>query len=137
MAWVILPKLKSMAHLLHKHAVYGVSRKTLFCAMTVKEETFLLQFEEEPIILPLSHIRWEVRKNCFSPISKPISLSFMNAYSRYNKIKIDPLYAFKTTFMSNNYNYYYKVIPFKLNNACASYQKLMGDVHYKQILHTP
>lgn len=41
-------------------------------------------------------------------------LSFMNAYSRYNQIEMDPMDALKTTFMSYHENCYYNVIPFSL-----------------------
>lgn len=38
--------------------------------------------------------------------------------------------------MSNNYNYYYMVMPFKLKNASATYQWLMDVLLSKQIRHT-
>lgn len=43
----------------------------------------------------------------------------MDIYSGYNQIKMNHLYAPKTTFMTNNCNYYYEVIPLgiKINNA--------------------
>lgn len=42
-------------------------------------------------------------------------LSFMDAYSGYKQIKMDPLDALKTSFMSNHDNYYYyNAMPFVL-----------------------
>jgi len=34
----------------------------------------------------------------------------------------------KTTFMTNNANYFYEVMPFELKNAGAMYQRLMDKV---------
>lgn len=45
----------------------------------------------------------------------------MDAYSRYNQIKVNPLDAPKISLMINNYNYYYEVILFSLNNIGATY----------------
>lgn len=36
-------------------------------------------------------------------------LSFTDAYSSYNQIKMNPLNVYKTNFMINKCNYYYKV----------------------------
>lgn len=55
-------------------------------------------------------------------------LSFMEAYSDYNRIKMDPLDVTKTAFMTNNFNYNYKFIPFGLNNIGATYQILVDVV---------
>ncbi|MCI52160.1 retrovirus-related pol polyprotein from transposon, partial [Trifolium medium] len=51
--------------------------------------------------------------------------SFMDAYSGYNQIKINPADAPHTSFMSNTCNYFYNVMPFRLKNAGATYQRLM------------
>ncbi|PNX98475.1 gag-pol polyprotein [Trifolium pratense] len=45
------------------------------------------------------------------------TLSFMDAYSGYNQIKMNTLEAPHTTFMSMTCNYHYKVMPFGLKNA--------------------
>jgi hypothetical protein len=55
-------------------------------------------------------------------------LSFMNVYSEYIQIKIDPLEAQKTAFMSNNKNYHYEVMPFALKNAGATFQRSMNTI---------
>ncbi|GAU49430.1 hypothetical protein TSUD_181770 [Trifolium subterraneum] len=61
------------------------------------------------------------------------TLSFMDAYSGYNQIKMHPMDAQHTTFMSNTYNYFYNVMPFGLKNAGATYQRLMDRVFVEQI----
>jgi len=44
-------------------------------------------------------------------------LSFLDAFSRYNQIKMHPRNECKTTFMTETCCYYYKVMPFGLQNA--------------------
>ncbi|MCH80183.1 gag-pol polyprotein [Trifolium medium] len=61
------------------------------------------------------------------------TLSFMDAYSRYNQIKMNVLDAPRTAFMSNTCNYHYKVMPFCLKNVGATYQRLMDRVFAQQI----
>lgn len=58
-------------------------------------------------------------------------LSFMDTYSIYNQIKMDHMDAPKTTFMSNQCNYYYNVIPFGLKNARTTNHKLIDMVFSK------
>lgn len=48
-------------------------------------------------------------------------LSFLDAYSGYNQIKMNPLDSPKMEFMTNRNNYYYEVMPFWLKNAGATY----------------
>ncbi|RDX78296.1 Retrovirus-related Pol polyprotein from transposon 17.6, partial [Mucuna pruriens] len=56
-------------------------------------------------------------------------LSFMDAYSRYNQIKMYPQDESKTAFITDVGAYYYKVImPFGLKNAGATYQRLMDCI---------
>ncbi|WVZ02941.1 hypothetical protein V8G54_023747 [Vigna mungo] len=60
-------------------------------------------------------------------------LSFLNAYSGYNRI---PMYApdqEKTTFITERANYHYQVMSFGLKNARATYQRLMDKVFHHQI----
>ncbi|GAU29790.1 hypothetical protein TSUD_293580 [Trifolium subterraneum] len=61
------------------------------------------------------------------------TLSFMDAYSRYNQIKMNPMDGQHTAFMSNTCNYFYNVMPFGLKNAGATYQRLMDRVFAGQI----
>ncbi|XP_016162329.1 uncharacterized protein LOC107605090 [Arachis ipaensis] len=49
------------------------------------------------------------------------TLSFMDAYSGYNQILMHPPYQNKTAFITAYGNYYYKVMPFGLKNAGATY----------------
>ena len=55
-------------------------------------------------------------------------LSFLDAFSGYNQIKMHPRDENKTTFMIETCNYYYKVMPFGLKNTGATYQRLMDNV---------
>ena len=60
-------------------------------------------------------------------------LSFMNAYSSYNQIKLDEAEQEKTSFVTNQGLFCYKVMPFDLKNADATYQRLMNKMFAHQI----
>ncbi|KAM1863102.1 hypothetical protein ACFX14_003490 [Malus domestica] len=60
-------------------------------------------------------------------------LSFMDAYSGYNQILINPLNQEHTTITTNMGLYCYKVIPFGLKNAEATYQRLVNSMFAEQI----
>jgi len=60
--------------------------------------------------------------------TRNIILSFLDAYLGYNQIPMAPIDMIKTTFITEEENYYYKVMPFGLKNAGATYQKLMDRV---------
>jgi hypothetical protein len=49
--------------------------------------------------------------------------SFLDGYSRYNKILIAPEYQDKTTFTCPWGNYAYRVLPFRLCNAPVTFQR--------------
>jgi len=53
-------------------------------------------------------------------------LSFMDALSGYNQILLDEDDQEKTSFVTNQGLYCYKVMPFGLKNARASYQRLVN-----------
>jgi len=55
-------------------------------------------------------------------------LSFQDAFSGYNQIKMHPRDECETAFMTKKCCYCYKVMPFGLKNAGATYQKLMDRV---------
>jgi len=55
-------------------------------------------------------------------------LSFMDAFSGYNQIRMHPLDEEKTKFMPDTTNYCYKVMPFGLKNVGATYQGLMDRI---------
>ncbi|GAU20984.1 hypothetical protein TSUD_201330 [Trifolium subterraneum] len=60
-------------------------------------------------------------------------LSFMDAYSGYNQIKMAEIDKKKTAFMTETGNYYYNVMPFGLKNAGATYQRMMNRVFHNEI----
>jgi len=55
-------------------------------------------------------------------------LSFLDAYSRYNQIPMAASDMNKTSFITDDANYFYKVMSFGLKNADATYQRLMDKV---------
>ena len=55
-------------------------------------------------------------------------LSFLDAFSGYNQIKMHLRDKGKTTFMTKTCSYCYKVMPFGLKNAGSTYQRLMDKV---------
>ena len=55
-------------------------------------------------------------------------LSFMNVFSGYNHIKLDETDQEKTSFITNQGLFCYKVMPFGLKNAGSMYQRLMNKM---------
>ena len=53
-------------------------------------------------------------------------LSFMDAFSGYNQISMDPSDQEKTSFVTAQGTYCYRVMPFGLKNAGATYQRLVN-----------
>ena len=53
-------------------------------------------------------------------------LSFMDAFSGYNHINMDPDDQEKTSFFTGQGTYCYRVMPFGLKNAGATYQRLVN-----------
>ena len=60
-------------------------------------------------------------------------LSFMDAFSRYNQIRMDDADQEKTSFVTSQGLFYYKVMPFGLKNAGATYQRLVNHMFHPQI----
>ncbi|KAM2145325.1 hypothetical protein ACFX1R_048887 [Malus domestica] len=60
-------------------------------------------------------------------------LSFMAAYLGYNQIVMNPLDQEYTAFTTDRGLYCYKVMPFGLKNAEATYQRLVNSMFTKQI----
>nr|KYP41055.1 Transposon Ty3-I Gag-Pol polyprotein [Cajanus cajan]KYP56200.1 Transposon Ty3-I Gag-Pol polyprotein [Cajanus cajan] len=60
-------------------------------------------------------------------------LSFLDAYSRYNQIMMYPSDKVHTSFITDHANFCYRVMPFGLKNAGATYQRLMDKVFHQQI----
>ena len=60
-------------------------------------------------------------------------LIFMDAFSGYNQISMDPDDQEKTSFITAQGTYCYPVMPFGLKNAGATYQRLVNRMFEKQI----
>jgi len=72
---------------------------------------------------PLPNIDWLVN----SVVGNKV-LSFLDAYSGYNHIPMATIDMNKTAFITDDANYFHKVMPFGLKNAGATYQRLMDKV---------
>ena len=57
----------------------------------------------------------------------------MDAFSGYNQISMDPSDQEKTSFVTGQGTYCYRVMPFGLKNARATYQRLVNRMFHKQI----
>ena len=55
-------------------------------------------------------------------------LSFMDAFSDYNQIKLEESDKEKTSFVISQGLFCYKVMPFGLKNAKATYQRLVNKM---------
>jgi len=62
-----------------------------------------------------------------------VILIFLNAYSGYNQIWMDPDNQEKTSFITKFGTYCYNVMPFGLKNADATYQRLVNRMFEEQI----
>ena len=60
-------------------------------------------------------------------------LSFMDAFSEYNQIRMDETDQEKTSFVTSQGLFCYKVISFGLKNARATYQRLINHMFRPQI----
>nr|KYP60036.1 Transposon Ty3-I Gag-Pol polyprotein [Cajanus cajan] len=58
-------------------------------------------------------------------------LSFLDAYSGYNQIPMYPPDQYKMAFITEHANFCYRVMPFDLKNAGATYQRLMDKVFHQ------
>ena len=65
--------------------------------------------------------------------SKHELFSFMDAFSRYHQVKMHTPNIKKTSFVTERRLYYYKVMPFKLKNAGAAYQRLVNKI-FKELI---
>ena len=77
---------------------------------------------------PLPHIDQLVD----STISHQL-LNLMDAFSGYNQIKMDEANQEKTSFITSQGLFCYKVMPFGLKNAGTTYQKLVNYMFHPQI----
>ena len=62
-------------------------------------------------------------------------LSFMDAFSGYNQVKMHPDDEEKTTFVTDQGLYCYKVMPFGLKNAGVTFQRLVNKI-FKPLIGT-
>ncbi|KAJ3684474.1 hypothetical protein LUZ61_013638 [Rhynchospora tenuis] len=60
-------------------------------------------------------------------------LSFMDAYSGYNQIRMSQADEEKTSFVTEEGLYCYKVMPFGLKNAGAEYQRMVSKVFKEEL----
>ena len=60
-------------------------------------------------------------------------LSFMDAFSGYNHIRMDPSDQEKTSFVTGQGTFCYQVMPFGLKNVGATYQRLVNKIFQKEI----
>ena len=60
-------------------------------------------------------------------------LTFMDAFSGYNQIMIHPDDREKTAFIIDRGTYCYKVMPFGLKNAGATYQRLVNQMFAEKL----
>ena len=63
-------------------------------------------------------------------------LSFMDAYSGYNQIRMHPIDQEKTAFITDRGLYCYGEMPFGLKNVRAMYQWMVNLMFYAQIRDT-
>ena len=59
--------------------------------------------------------------------------SFMDAFSNYNQIRMDEVDQEKTSFITSQGLFCYKVMSFGLKNAGATYQRLVNHMFCPQI----
>ena len=57
----------------------------------------------------------------------------MDAFLRYNQIKMDEIDQEKTSFITSKGLFFYKVMPFGLKNLEATYQRLVNHMFRPQI----
>jgi len=72
---------------------------------------------------PLPNVDWLVDGATGNKV-----LSFLNAYSGYNHIPMATSDMNKIAFITDDANYFYKVMSFGLKNVGATYQRLMDKV---------
>ena len=60
-------------------------------------------------------------------------LSFMDAFSGYNQIKMEEDDQERTSFVTSQGLFCYKIMPFGLKNAGVTYQRLMNKMFTHQI----
>ncbi|KAG7583508.1 Ribonuclease H domain [Arabidopsis suecica] len=77
---------------------------------------------------PLPHIDRLVESTAGNEL-----LTFMDAFSGYNQIMMDPEDQEKTSFITDRGTYCYRVMPFGLKNAGATYQRLVNKMFHEHL----
>ncbi|KAG7552243.1 Retrotransposon gag domain [Arabidopsis thaliana x Arabidopsis arenosa] len=77
---------------------------------------------------PLPHIDRLVESTAGNEL-----LTFMDTFSGYNQIMMDPEDQEKTSFITDRGTYCYKVMPFGLKNAGATYQRLVNKMFHEHL----
>ncbi|KAG7579052.1 Reverse transcriptase domain [Arabidopsis thaliana x Arabidopsis arenosa] len=77
---------------------------------------------------PLPHIDRLVESTAGNEL-----LTFMDAFSGYNQIMMNPEDQEKTSFITDRGTYCYKVMPFGLKNAGATYQRLVNKMFHDHL----
>ena len=77
--------------------------------------------------------KWRMCVNFTDSMAGHQLLSFMDAFSRYNQIKMDKANQEKTSFITNQGLFCYKVMHFGMKNAGATYQRLVNHMFHPQI----
>lgn len=90
-------------------------RKRVMCIDLIDLDKACLKYP-----YPLPHIDKLIEGACGFCL-----LRFMDAYLGYNQIFMNSMGGPKIAFMTNESNYYHKVMPFGLKNVEATYQMLM------------
>ena len=57
----------------------------------------------------------------------------MDSFSGYNQIRMEEANQEKTSFVTSQGLFYYKVMPFGLKNTRATYQRLMNKIFAHQV----
>ncbi|XP_072058142.1 uncharacterized protein [Arachis hypogaea] len=104
--------------------------------LTVFSEVLQVEKPQDNTIATIHSDAQETRE-CYNNILKRPNRNtkahLMDANSVYNQIQMHPSDQNKTAFITEYGNYCYKVMPFGLKNAGATYQRLMDKVFAKQI----
>nr|CAN62989.1 hypothetical protein VITISV_023577 [Vitis vinifera] len=91
------------------------------------------------VVVPKKEGKWRVcvdYTNLNNACPKDRMLSFLDAFSGYHQIPMSPDDEEKTAFITPHDLYCYKVMPFGLKNAGATYQRLMTKIFKPLIGHS-